>query len=61
MTLWQKADQFEKRRVEAATKAAEMAELEAQTRARIAAQKRESTLAVAAARQAVQNAKVSQP
>ena len=36
-----------------------MAELEAQTRARIAAQKRESTLAVAAARQAVQNAKVS--
>ena len=38
-----KADQFEKRRVEQAKKAAELAEMEAATRAKIAAQKREST------------------
>ena len=38
-----KADQFEKRRIEQAKKAAELAEMEAATRAKIAAQKREST------------------
>ena len=51
--------QFETRRVEAAKKAAEMAEMEAAVRARIAEQKRATAASAAAARQATANAKVS--